>query len=299
MNVVSAPISVIIPTFKRRDALADTLDVLRQCRPYAGEILVMVDFGDRETRPSLEQDYPEVQWYEAEKRLGPGGARNILIARAKYPYLLSLDDDSYPIDVDFLAVAANLLQQHSGAGIIAAGAIVHDGEPVPPKNSSITSAGDFVGCGAAIRRAAFLDTRGDLPLELGYGAEEVDVSLQLLDKGWTIRKSDALRVRHRTSRAHQAAPEITSAHISNIALVGYLRYPVLLWSFAVFQIGRRVLWSLQNGRSAGVSRGLAGIPRQLWRHRSLRAPVKARVVFETRRLRGENSLAQPNGSIKK
>jgi GT2 family glycosyltransferase len=283
---MTASISVVIPTFQRCAALAETLDVLRQCRPAAGEILVMVDFGDRETRPSLAPRYPEVQWIEAEARSGPGGARNALVAMARYPYLVSLDDDSYPIDMDFFAVVADLFEQHSDAGIIAAGAIVHDGEPLPLRANSNSSAAEFVGCGAAIRRSAFLETRGYLPLELGYGAEEVDVSLQLLDKGWTILKSDALRVRHRTSRAHQAAPEITSAHISNIALVGYLRYQFALWSFAVLQIGRRVLWSLQNGRSAGVLRGLAQIPRHLWRHRARRAPVKTRVILETRRLRG-------------
>jgi GT2 family glycosyltransferase len=147
---------------------------------------------------------------------------------------------------------------------------------------------EFVGCGAAVRRTAFLETRGYLPLEFAYGAEEVDISLQLLDRGWTILKSDALRVRHRTSRAHQATPAITSAHISNVALVGYLRYPFLLWPFAILQIGRRVLWSLQNGRSEGVLRGLGRIPRHLWQHRSQRAPVKARVILDIRRLSGRS-----------
>jgi GT2 family glycosyltransferase len=281
-----APISVVIPTFHRREVLAETLDVLRQCRPSAGEILVMVDFGDRETRRSLEPRYPEVRWLEAEKRMGPGGLRNILIAQAAHPFLVSLDDDSCPIDMDFLAVAADLFRAHSNAAVFAAGAIVHDGEPLPPRTNTITSAAEFVGCGAAIRQTAFLDTQGYLPLELGYGAEEVDVSLQLLDKGWTIVKADTLRVRHRTSREHQATPDVTSAHISNIALVGYVRYPFGLWAYAVLQIGRRVLWSFRNGRSAGVLRGLARIPAHLWRHRSQRAPVKARVILETRRLRG-------------
>jgi len=94
-------------------------------------------------------------------------------------------------------------------------------------------------------------------------------------------------VRHRTSRAHQATAEVTSAHIRNTALVGYLRYPFVLWSFVVLQVGRRVLWSLRNGRSAGVVHGLASIPRNLWRHRAQRAPVKARVIFATRGLRRE------------
>lgn len=285
-NAMTAPISVVIPTFQRGAALAETLDVLRQCQPRAAEILVMIDFGDRETRRSLEPRYPEVQWIEAATRSGPGGARNVLVASAKYPYLVSLDDDSHPIDMDFFAVVTDLFQKNSGAGIIAAGAIVHDDERLPLRVNTIASAAEFVGCGAAIRRSAFLETRGYLPLELAYGAEEADVSLQLLDKGWTILKSDALRVRHRTSRSHQAAPEITSAHISNIALVGYLRYPFALWSFAILQIGRRVLWSLQNGRSAGVLRGLTQIPRHVWRHRAQRAPVKTRIILEARRLRG-------------
>lgn len=265
--------------------LAETLNALRQCQPPPGEILVLVDHGDRETRASLELVFPEVRWAEAEERLGPGGARNILFAKAKYPFVASFDDDSNPIDSDFFADIATLFKENPRAGVIAAGVIVHDGEPVPPRIRTIAPATEFVGCGAAVRRSAFLETRGYLPLEFAYGAEELDVSLQLLDKGWTILKSDTLRVRHRTSRAHQATPEITSAHISNTALIGYLRYPFVLWSFVFVQVGRRVYWSLRNGRSRGVARGLASIPRSLWRHRAQRAPVKVRVILAALGLR--------------
>lgn len=282
---MTLPVSVAIPTFKRREVLAETLNALRRCQPPPGEILVMVDYGDRETRAALEPDFPEVRWTEAEERLGPGGARNILFAMAQHPYVASFDDDSSPIDPDFFADVGTLLEENPRAGVIAAGAIVHDGETVPPRTRTVTPAAEFVGCGAVVRRAAFLETRGYLPLELAYGAEEVDVSLQLLDKGWQILRSDALRVRHRTSRMHQATPEVTSAHISNTALVGYLRYPFVLWSFVVVQIGRRVVWSLRNGRSAGVMHGLASVPRSLWRHRAQRSPVKARVILATRGLR--------------
>ena len=72
---MTAPVSVVIPTFQRHGALAQTLDVLRQCRPAPCEILVMVDHGDQTTRPSLEAQYPEVQWLEATERVGPGGGR--------------------------------------------------------------------------------------------------------------------------------------------------------------------------------------------------------------------------------
>ncbi len=284
-RAVSEPISVVIPTFQRPEVLAETLRALRRCQPPAGEIIVMVDFGDRETLASLESQFPEVRWCTAERRLGPGGARNLLIGMARYPLVVSLDDDSHPIDPDFFSDVGRLFDENPQAGIIAAGAIVHDDEEVPPRTHAVSPASDFVGCGAAVRRSAFLETRGYLPLELAYGAEEVDVALQMLDKDWEIMKADSLRVRHRTSRAHQATPEITSAHIRNTALVGYLRYPFVLWSFVVLQVGRRVYWSLRNGRSAGVARGLASIPGNLWRHRAQRAPVKARVILAARGMR--------------
>lgn len=283
---MAIPVSVVIPTYQRHEALAETLRTLQECRPAPGEILVMIDHGDRETLGSLEAEFPNVGWNEAKQRLGPGGARNILIAKARYPYVVSLDDDSSPIDPDFFADIVGLFEAHPRVGVVAAGAIVHDGEQVPRRTQTMTSVAEFVGCGAAVRRAAFLETRGYLPLELAYGAEEVDVSLQLLDKGWQILKSETLRVRHRTSRAHQATPEVTSAHIRNTALVGYLRYPFVLWLFVILQVGRRVYWSLRNGRSAGVAHGLGSIPGNLWRHRSLRAPVKVRVILEARGLRG-------------
>ena len=285
-----APVSVVIPTFKRHKVLAETLRALRLCQPRPAEILVMVDHGDQQTRASLESEFPEVRWIEADSRLGPGGARNILIAKAAQDYVASFDDDSYPIDIDFFADVVAIFEAHPRAAILAAGAIVHDDERTPPRTDVLARVAEFVGCGVAIRRAAFLETKGYLPIQLAYGAEEVDVSLQVLDRGWEIVRSDALRVRHRTSRAHQATPEVTSAHISNTALVGYLRYPVVLWSFVILQVGRRVYWSLRNGRAAGVVHGLANIPRSLWKHRAQREPVKANVIFEIRRLRRSGSL---------
>ena len=281
----AVPVSVVIPTFTRQVVLAETLMSLRQCKPAPSETLVLVDHGDDQTRAALEPYFPEVVWTEAKSRLGPGGARNILLALARCPYVASFDDDSHPIDVDYFTKVFALFEAHPRAAVIAAGVIVHDGDRALPVTQTIAPVCDFVGCGAAFRKTAFLETKGYLPLERAYGAEEVDVALQVLGKGWLILEAGALRVRHKTSRNNQATPEVTSAHISNTALVGYLRYPAQLWAVVVLQVGRRFYWSLRNGRSAGALRGLAGIPANLWRHRSHRAPVRARVICAALALR--------------
>ncbi len=104
--------------------------------------------------------FPPLVVIEAARRVGPSGGRNRLLREATCPYVVSFDDDSYPIDPDFFDKVEQLFERHPSAGMLAAGAIVHDGEVVPDRRGTAAWVADFVGCGCAYRRAAFMETDG-------------------------------------------------------------------------------------------------------------------------------------------
>ena len=142
---------------------------------------------------------------------------------------------------------------------------------------------NMVQIGNAVRSATCALAR--CPVRPACGIDEADLALQMVDRGFSIVQIGDLRVRHATNRAHQAKASVTAAHISNTALLAFLRYPIGLWPLGLAQTANRVLWSLRNRRSAGVWQGIVQIPGHLWRYRSNRTTVAAKSVQLLRTLR--------------
>ncbi|WP_425499919.1 glycosyltransferase family 2 protein [Fontisphaera persica] len=96
-------ISVIIPTWRRLDKLKICIENIEQCNPCPREILIHVDANDDSTTEYLKQYKSTwLRWSQSQETRGPGGGRNWLIANATCELLCGLDDDSWPIDNDFL-----------------------------------------------------------------------------------------------------------------------------------------------------------------------------------------------------
>lgn len=283
-------LSVVIPTFKRVDTLLHTIRVVKTCTPAPDEIIVHVDGGDHLSADAVRSAFSDVRVLESAETLGPGGSRNRLLAAASNEAIVSFDDDSFPLDKDFFDAVCASLQDHPEAGVIAM-TIIHDEEELTERRHEARDVAHFVGCGCAYRRSAFLETLGYASVQPAYGVEEADLALQLLDRGWSVIHDKNLRVRHATSRAHQESASITAAHISNIALLAFLRYPVSHWPLGTAQVLSRALWSIGKRRFAGIVTGLLSIPRKLWRFRKLRAPVSPRTM------RRSQTLARANFDI--
>lgn len=284
-------ISVIIPTYRRAQDLLHTLKAVQACVPAPEEIIVHVDGGDAASADAVRSAFRDIRILSSDETLGPGGSRSRLMDAASNEIVVSLDDDSYPLDTDFFAAVAAAMERHPGAGVIAMN-IVHDGEPLVERRQKARAVADFVGCGCVYRRSAFRDTAGYVPIQPAYGVEEVDLALQLVDAGWTIIHDDDLRVRHATSRSHQASAAITAAHISNIALLAFLRYPLRYWPLGLAQVANRIFWSLRNHRYAGIADGIGAIPGKIWRFRAVRRPVSPVTMRKLAGLRrGFNEVA--------
>lgn len=290
-------ISLVIPTFRRFDSLRKTLTYVTTCQPSPNEILVHVDFGDDETTSLVFAEFPEVRCFTSTTRQGPGGGRNRLMAEAIHECIVSLDDDSWPANREFFGLAARALLQRDDMAAIACPILESDGDEAierPPtpmlekfkncEQASLTPTGSFVGCGAVVRRSAFLQTDGYLPLRWAYGMEEVDLGLQLLDAGWRIGlATDTLLVMHACERtSHHADPQVNAAHIRNTALLSFLRYPTPFFALGVIQTLRRTFFSIQHRRFRGILTGWITIPATCWQHRHHRKPVRMQTLRQFR-----------------
>ena len=141
-------------------------------------------------------------------------------------YAVSFDDDLYPVDRDFFSQVEAIFSANPGAAVVGAN-IWHRYEPEVLRTEKLHAFPSFVGCGYAIRLAAYQQVRGYLSRPIAYGMEEDDLSSQLFAHGWQIYKSENLRVFHDTDLKHHDTPEITSGTITNTALFAFLHYPGL------------------------------------------------------------------------
>jgi GT2 family glycosyltransferase len=118
-------ITVVIPTYNRRQSLAHCLESLFQqtCRYDEVEIIVVLDGSSDGSFDHLQQlEFPCANQVIEQPNRGQASARNAGIRLAKGKYILLLDDD-FVCDA---ALIEEHLQWHSSPGIVVVGPILHD-----------------------------------------------------------------------------------------------------------------------------------------------------------------------------
>lgn len=281
---MQAPVTAIVTAYRRVEQTLTTLRILAACDPAPAEILVHVDGNQTGTLQRLQAEFPGARYLLSEGNLGPGGGRNKLIAAARHELVASFDDDSYPLDADYFAKVVALFEKAPEAAIVNSHAFLPEQTLIEPRRQAEWYS-DFCGGSCVYRREVFLGTSGYVPLPTAYGMEEVDLALRLHAAGHRILNTGWLRVFHDTDLAHHAHPEVTAGSIANIALLTFLRYPVVLWPVGLFQLARRVSWLVTHGRSKGVFAGFYRIPATLWMNRRHRRPLSLAQVRSYLKLR--------------
>jgi GT2 family glycosyltransferase len=183
-------ISFILPTYDRPGPLDATLAALGSLQglPADTEVIVV----DNASRPAvrtpvrLANDLP-VHVVRMTHNAAAAG-RNAGALAAAGSWLVMLDDDSAPTDSGFVETLAD-----ASPDIAAIGADIRlpDGSREAGGLPEV-----IVGCGAAIRRDAFL-AAGAYDPGFGFYAEEYDLCAKLLLGGWRVVHDRRFRVLHR------------------------------------------------------------------------------------------------------
>jgi GT2 family glycosyltransferase len=268
----TVPVAVLIPTYNRRSAVLSVLEKIGACDPRPIEIWVHVDRADGILEGELHRRFPSVRVLTSATRLGAGGGRHRCLLACSAPYAVSFDDDSYPVDADFFRRVEQLFLGHPDAAIFGA-CIWHRHEPERARVESLSLSPSYMGCGFAIRLAAYHRARGLLPRPVSYGMEETDLSLQLFAAGWHIYEAGDLRVLHDTDLKHHRSSEINAGAITNVGLLVFLHFPLIRWGSGLLQVANRVVYSMRMGRFRGICSGLLKIPFDCYRHRRHRNTV--------------------------
>lgn len=243
-------VSVVIPTRSRPDALERTLSKLGglDARGHACEVVVADNASSPPARAPgvLENGWP-VRVLRLEHNAG-AAARNTAAHAAVGDWLLMLDDDSAPDDAGWFDVA-----EKAEPDVAAIGADIrlpngrHEAGGLPEV---------FVGCGALIRRRAFLDAGGYDESFCFYG-EETDLCARLIAGGARIRHERAFRVTHMRAEQGRDIRAILERLTANEAITVWRYAPEgVLDAWLTSTLERRREVARREGALCAYERGL-------------------------------------------
>lgn len=221
--------SVVVVTYRRDDALLQTLAELRSVLAGHDAELILVDNNaDGIDRIGMLEGFKRASLLTQASNLGVAGGRNVGIGGSRGSLLVFLDDDASFGAPDPLATIRAAFDEDPSIGAVAFRSFdAADGREDPtefphtdkrlPSDRPIDTF-RFIGVGHALRRDAIEQVGTYLP-EFFYSMEEFDLSYRLLAHGWRIVYRPAVTVVHR----RDPAGRMPSRHRVEMSVLNKLR----------------------------------------------------------------------------
>lgn len=199
-------ISVVIPSFKRKESLAQLLDDLKVQEGVSYEVIVVDDKSPDDTLQYTRSNYPWVISLVNEVNSGPTVSRNYGIREAKGELLVGIDSDVRVPDKHFLKKIQDSFEQNKPLTGISIRILEGDGTtddaprwwhplPIEKYNSKRFETNYFSGTSFAFRTKE-LKTAGMFPAILFQFYEEVEVCYRIIDNGGRIVYDPDISVLH-------------------------------------------------------------------------------------------------------
>lgn len=276
-------VGIGIATKDRWADLAETLDQL-VARGYDRHPTLVVDDGSASPAPAeLVRRHAWVRFVRHETSRGYIVRRTEIASLLGTPFILTLDDDSHPLEGSLDEAAAFL---HARPEIAALAFNILCGRSTVPKVPPQTApfpVQRFLGCGHLLRRAAFLGMGGYRD-ELIHYTEEGELCARLLRYGWEVHYFPALLIRHNQVSSGRNHRRIAYFQGRNRTLLA-------LWHFPWWALPVRLATALvgtfaivpRHAYARGVMGFVAGLAAGTRLHRH-RKPLDAEQYARWRRL---------------
>lgn len=250
-------VTVVVATRNRRDELLSHLG------RHEGPVIVVDNASDDGSVAAVRAAHPQVQVAELPDNAG-AVARTVGVRLARTPYVAFADDDSWWAP-GALARAAAVFDAHPRLGLLAGSIAVGQEQRPDPLNAVLAASPlgipsgcpgpallGFVGCGAIVRRSAFLEV-GGFDDVVRFPGEEERVALDLFDAGWFLAYVPEVRAHHHPSSLRETNDRRQTELVRSGLLTALMRRP---WRV----VAHELLAALRGGPKG--RRGLLGaLPR--------------------------------------
>jgi GT2 family glycosyltransferase len=195
MTALSCAIS--IATHNRLPELRRTLAVVRGLNPAPDEIVICADGCSDGTAEFVRTEFPGAKLIEHPNPHGSIRSRIELMRTAPSDIVISLDDDSYPLESDFIARVRELFATRPHVAVASFPQRTDEFPEtltVPGFGTSRYTA-NYVNAAAAFRRKIYLELEG-WPEEFEHAYDESDYTLQCLAAGYAVFYDAGIMIRH-------------------------------------------------------------------------------------------------------
>ena len=218
--------------------------------------VAVIDDASTDSTPDLRHDFPAVSWERCEPGQGYVRARNRMMLGADEDYYVSLDDDSWFIQGDEVALAVDFLERSPRTGAIAFDIISPD-QPRKALRRGRNAIALFIGCGHVLRLSVVRELGGYSEFPGKYGAEEKDFCLRLIDAGYDIVKFDGVHVWHDKSLVARDIPRQHRSGVCNDFTLTIRRVPtVLLLPTMAWKLVWHLVFAVRHGLLLACLQGM-------------------------------------------
>jgi GT2 family glycosyltransferase len=277
--------AIMIATYNRCADLCRTCAALTSLSPAPDEVLICADGCTDDTVSTVRGRFPGFVLLENHERRGSVASRDRMLRLASADIVISLDDDSYPVDRDFLDRLTKVLDEHPEAAVVSFAQVLDDDRGEEGAPARVEDRGRYVAayanCGAAMRRDVYLELAG-FPRFFRHGYEEPDYALQCYAAGLAVWFEPGLSVRHHMSKVNRHEGRRQRLHARNELWSVLIRCPwPYLPAVALFRIWRQLRYAATQGLSdlllqpAWWLSALRGLPQCLAR----RTPTPWRIYW--------------------
>jgi len=233
--------------------------------------LIVVDNGSTDhTSQVLQEECPDALVIRLAQNVGCAVGSNIAAAAARQDVLFFLDDDS-ELAIDAVAAATRILLADDRIGAVI-GSIIEDGKPIRVTQTSSQTFINVCHSQGTFRKSAFI-AAGMYPRDFFYGAEEMDLSLRLLEAGYDIVFHPGIVLFHAADPQSRRRFGVLEIHRNMLRIV-LMRAPVvLLVPWACKKLCDTMMAAVRTGRPGVVAGELFALPRtilgSLWRRKAV------------------------------
>lgn len=283
-------LSFIIVTYKRGDFLQKCLDSIYQQEnlPHHYEIVIVDNGGDAAIIPPSDSSI-QFRLERTPSNLGAAGGRNYGIALATGEILIFIDDDAVWHRADDVSHILSLMDAYPKCGAVAMHSLdptthqpIMTEFPHPDKQyllgvTAPTEVPYFYAYGNALR-ADVLKITGGYPERFSIYAEELDLSLRIIEAGYRIIYDPQLAVYHHRSNLGRPVQgdHFWRVNTLNKARVAWRLLPM------PYPLTTMAAWSLRTLYKTKKPGIVWSVWRKLWNERQLlrqeRKPIRRETV---------------------
>ncbi len=263
MNVPRVAISIV--TRDRASVLRHTLRELGKLVPPPDELWVYEDACTDETSTMVARDFPQVQRLSDDTPRGSIHGRDAILRTAQCEIVLTLDDDSHPVETDFISRLRALHAAQPQAVVFTFPQVTEEFpetmvEPAPWRETTPTQVASFTNSGASYWRPTYLILPGFVP-EFIHAYEEPDYALQCLAAGLQVVSEPSLTIRHYYTPVNRSPLRTHLSHCRNEVWSVLLRAP---WLLVPAMVAFRMLRQMGNATRLGGWTWVKNQPRWWW-----------------------------------